>query len=142
MIRDLNLKDPGAIVLSLNALDYGDYFPHSKITAMPKRNFSVERFVIYLRINEENVIRFNRYHGGLKISAEIAIPELFRSVSIFDYSSDAHWVGTYKDVAVKAIALFSHAVDVEIAYLSAKSDLSPIIETQQLEKLWRLKLGL
>lgn len=142
MIRDPKIKDPDTIVQSLDALDYGDYFPHSKITAMPKRNFSVERFVIYLRINEENVIRFSRYHGGIKICAEIAITELFRTVSIFDYASDAHWVGTYKDAAVKAVALFSHAVDVEIAYLSAKSDLSPIIETQQLEALWRLKLGL
>lgn len=140
MIRDPKIKDIGAIADSVEALDFSQWFPYSQISVTEKRSFAEDGRSIYLWINDIAGVRLIRSHGGLKVRADLHSPGFLEVSAGPWFQQDSLWIGTYKDVAQRAIARYAEAVDMYIEELSQFTD--PLDhQVRQLEVLWRIKLG-
>lgn len=140
MIRDPKIKDIRAVADSVEALDFTTWFPYSKITVEDKRSFADDGYTIYLYIDDIAGIRLIRRHGGLKVQADIYSPGFLEVNMGHWYRQDSLWIGTYKDVAQRAVGLYAEAVDIYIEKLSQITDPQGH-HVRQLEILWRIKLG-
>ncbi len=140
MIRDPKIKDIRAVADSVEALDFSQWFPYSKITVEDRRSFADGGFTIYLWINDVRALILTRSHGGLKVNARLHNPAFLQVFAEGWYRNDDTWVGTYKDVAQRAVARYAEAVDFAITELSEISDPTES-QSERLEVLWRMKLG-